>query len=196
MNDPVTVILYSVWSDLVRKMWFLAISTSKMQWKTKKETHTERPQVEVFLAVSVPDPGLPPAIMVVPANQNSHQKFPDQTKPFRFTACLHWKECWLQKTEDKKTKKKKSIQQIVALLSKESLMADAFGRATEPVLGWIDTEITLLAQAQAPCLLGHSPVPGGASREAAAPAPQSGQIHLPCHALHLLMLMPVRFQLH
>jgi hypothetical protein len=75
-------------------MWLLAIiSTGKMQWKTKKETHTESPQVDVFLAASVADPGLPPAIVVVPANQNSHQNFPDhQAKPFRFSACLHRKE--------------------------------------------------------------------------------------------------------
>ena len=77
MHDP-------VFSDLVTKMWLLAIiSTGKMQWKTKKDTHTERPQVEVFLAASVADPGLPPAIMVVPANQNSHQNFPElSAKPF------------------------------------------------------------------------------------------------------------------
>jgi hypothetical protein len=45
-------------------------------------------------------------------------------------------------------------------------------------------------------LLGHSPVLGDASREAAAPAPESGQVPLPCHALHLLSLLLVRFQLH
>lgn len=80
----------------VTKIWFLAInsgSTSKMQLETKKETHTERPQVDVFLAARVADPGLPPAVMVVPANQNSLIRFA--------AAWLHWKEGWLQKAEDR-----------------------------------------------------------------------------------------------
>ena len=70
-------------------MWFLAIiSTNEMQLKTRKETHTESAQVEVFLDASVPDPDLPPAI--VPANQHSDQNLPDhQAKTFRVVACLH-----------------------------------------------------------------------------------------------------------
>jgi len=72
-------------------MWFLAIiSTNEMQLKTRKETHTESAQVEVFLdaSVRVPDPDLPPAI--VPANQHSDQNLPDhQAKTFRVVACLH-----------------------------------------------------------------------------------------------------------
>lgn len=48
---------------------FLAITSSKMQLKTdQRETHTECSQVEVFLAVRVADSGLPPSIVVVPAN--------------------------------------------------------------------------------------------------------------------------------